>query len=49
MKTVFDLDDQVPVRAVTFFRTSVECAREKMRNPKEVTAEKNISSSAVVK
>lgn len=43
MKTAFDLDDQVPVRAVTLFRASVEGTRE-IRSTREVIAEKNIDN-----
>lgn len=44
VKTAFDLDDQVPVRAVTLFRASVEGKRDVIRTTiaREVLAEKNI-------
>lgn len=47
MKTVFDFDDQVPVRDVTLFRESVGGARKHTRSQREVVAGRGIGAVAV--
>lgn len=42
VKTVFDLDDQVPVSDVTLLRAFVKGARESTRRAREVVAGSNI-------
>lgn len=44
VKTAFDLDDQVPVRAVTLFKPFVENTREEIKSTiaRDVIPQKNI-------
>lgn len=48
VNTVFDLDDQVPVRDVTLFRAFAEDLKKKTRSQIEVTAGKSIEAVAMI-